>query len=130
MLSIRKGLVIIWYCDKYYDLSDAEFIDEIMAGNKEAEACFREIHIDKPVHSIISTKFRWLKPEEEDICQEIWLYFKEKNWKVLINFSSIQTPVPLKLSAYIRGAVSNFIATHYRTKFAPILFPRILGGEE
>ena len=123
-------MVIIIYCDKYRDLSDIEYIDEILAGNNEAEACFREIYIDRLVNFIVFKKLYWLKPSLEDICQEIWLNFKEKNWKILVNFKNLQTPEPLKLQKYIGVAICRFIANNCWTKFGPILFPQIFGDKE
>jgi DNA-directed RNA polymerase specialized sigma24 family protein len=115
------------YCDKYINFTDIEYIDAVLMGDNEAEACFREMFIDKPVLNIVSRKFPWLKTDVDDICQEIWKYFKEKDWRVLISFKNLsaQQANPPKLSSYIWGAVSNLIATYYMSKLGPILWPPI-----
>ena len=117
---------IIINCDKYREYSDDEFIDAILSGIEEPEACFREIFIDEPVHSIVSKKFYCLKDDVDDICQEIWKKFKENNWRVLINFRNLPNqPAPPILRYYIWGAVNNFILKHHKNKFYNVLLPLI-----
>jgi RNA polymerase sigma factor (sigma-70 family) len=114
-------------CDKYINFTDTEFIEAILTGDKEAEACFREMYIDKPVRNIVSKKYPWLKTDVDDISQEIFKYFKEKDWRALINFKNLsaQQMEPPKLCSYIWGAASKLIATHYMNKLGPILWPPI-----
>ena len=120
------------YCDRYRKITDREFIDAVLLGDGGAEGCFNEIYIDKPVRSIVFKKYYWLKNDIEDICQDLWLYFKSRNWRVLSNFKNLppQPNIP-ELRAYIYGAVSRLIVKQYRNKFAPLLIPLIFNdGEE
>jgi hypothetical protein len=98
------------YCDSYREITDDEFIDAVLRSDEAAEGCLREIYIDLPVRSIVFRKYDWLKADIEDICQELWLYFKSRNWKILINFKNLpaQQEAP-KLRSYIYGAISETV---------------------
>jgi DNA-directed RNA polymerase specialized sigma24 family protein len=114
------------YCDKYRKITDNEFIDAIFIGDEGAEGCFREIFIDQPVRSLVFKKYYWLKTEVEDICQELWLYFKSRDWKLLSNFKDLPVqPEAPKLRSYVYGAISRRIVKQYKNKFAPLLIPLI-----
>ena len=119
------------YCDKYREFTDDEFIEAVLRGDEDAEGCFREIYIDGPVHFIVFKKYYWLKADVEDICQEIWLYFKSRNWKLLSNFKNLpaQSEAP-KLHSYLYGAVSRLIVKQYRNKFGHFLIPLIFDDDE
>ena len=126
------GSAISSYCDRYREISDDRFIDAVLLGDERAEGCFREIHIDQPVRSIVFKKYYWLKADIEDICQDLWLYFKSRGWKLLSNFKNLPTrPEAPKLCSYVYGAVSRLIVKQYKNKLAPFLIPLVLDdGEE
>jgi DNA-directed RNA polymerase specialized sigma24 family protein len=125
------------YCDAYRELTDDKFIEAVLNGDGDAEGCFREIHIDQPVRRLVFNKFYWLKSDIEDISQEIWLYFKSRDWKVLSNFKNLpvqpgQTEKPPRLHSYLYGAASRLIAKQYKNSFGHLLIPLIFDddGEE
>jgi len=119
-------------CERYRELTDHEFIDAVLLGDQGAEGCFREIYIDRPARYVVFKKYYWLKTDIEDVCQDIWLYFKSRDWKLLSNFKNLPVqPEAPKLRSYVYGAVSRLIVKQHGNKFAPFLFPLIFDdGEE
>jgi RNA polymerase sigma factor (sigma-70 family) len=111
-------------CDKYREMTDEDFIDAVLSGDSDAEAGFQEIYINGIVRAKVRVKFPWLSSETEDICQEIWVYFKERNWRILQNYDALRDKAA-GLRAYLCATVARFIAKRYRNKFGGFVIPLI-----
>jgi RNA polymerase sigma factor (sigma-70 family) len=110
-------------------MTDDDFIRAVLSGDGDAEACFQEIYINGIVRAKIRDRYPWLKSEAEDICQDMWLYFKERDWRFLRNFLALENRFA-GLRAYLCTTVVRFIVKKYRNKFGCVIIPLIFDEDD
>jgi RNA polymerase sigma factor (sigma-70 family) len=74
-------------CDQFLKMTPSEYVNAIISGNKDAEACFYEtLLLDLAGKSIWKFGALVKVTTPKDLANDFFVYLKEKDWRVLRNY--------------------------------------------